>query len=98
VRPGARGRGVGRRLLGHALDFARDAGLGEVYLQVAVSNDIAQRLYATLGFQRCRRLRAYYVDGEDAWLMRYGSDPEGADTALDATDPTREAPGEAATP
>jgi ribosomal-protein-alanine N-acetyltransferase len=42
----------------------------EIYLEVRVSNETAVRMYEkSLGFQIKSRLRAYYRDGEDAYLM-----------------------------
>jgi ribosomal-protein-alanine N-acetyltransferase len=42
----------------------------EIYLEVRVSNETAVRMYEKrLGFQIKSRLRAYYRDGEDAYLM-----------------------------
>ncbi|MFZ0894134.1 MAG: hypothetical protein WAZ77_06490 [Candidatus Nitrosopolaris sp.] len=41
----------------------------ENYLEVRVSNESAVRMYERLGFQIKSRLRAYYRDGEDAYLM-----------------------------
>ena len=41
----------------------------EIYLEVRVSNESAVRMYERLGFQIKSRLRAYYRDGEDAYLM-----------------------------
>ncbi|MCC6033023.1 MAG: ribosomal-protein-alanine acetyltransferase, partial [Desulfurococcaceae archaeon] len=34
-----------------------------------VSNEPAIRLYEKLGFRKVQRIRFYYLDGEDAWLM-----------------------------
>jgi ribosomal-protein-alanine N-acetyltransferase len=70
VLPAGRRAGVGRQLLQTALAQTEHDGLGEVYLQVAVDNQAAQALYTAAGFGRLRTLRAYYVDGQDAWLMR----------------------------
>jgi ribosomal-protein-alanine N-acetyltransferase len=43
--------------------------VNEVYLEVRVSNEPAIRLYEKLGFRKVQRIRFYYLDGEDAWLM-----------------------------
>ena len=45
-----RGRGVGRRLLQAVLDTARDVGCSAVTLEVRGDNEVAQRLYRSLGF------------------------------------------------
>lgn len=46
-----RGRGLGRRLMEHAIDFARQAaGIAWVDLRVFAHNDRARTLYRSLGF------------------------------------------------
>jgi putative acetyltransferase len=70
-----RGRGLGKRLLRHALDRARQLGFRRVELESAGSLTVAGRLYESFGFQpfipdhmsaRCDR--AYYLDLEEADL------------------------------
>ena len=41
----------------------------EFYLEVRCSNNEAVKLYERLGFSIKQRLRAYYRDGEDAYMM-----------------------------
>lgn len=74
--PDARRQGVARALLREIFRREAAAGLGQLYLQVAVSNQPAQTLYASLGFVRDRRLPKYYQTGEDAWLMVRALAPE----------------------
>jgi len=69
VLPHARGMGIAEALMHRTLEALRKYGASEVYLEVRVSNEPAIRLYRKLGFKPVRRLHAYYVDGEDAWLM-----------------------------
>lgn len=45
-----RGQGIGRRLLQAVLDTARGAGCSAVTLEVRGDNEVAQRLYRSLGF------------------------------------------------
>ena len=52
VDPEHRGRGVGRLLLGAALEFFRSRGVPRVVLQAAERNEAAQRLFASMGFRR----------------------------------------------
>jgi DNA-binding MarR family transcriptional regulator/ribosomal protein S18 acetylase RimI-like enzyme len=51
IEPGWRGRGLGRRMLDHALDFARDAGYLRIVLWTHESHRAACRLYAAAGFR-----------------------------------------------
>jgi GNAT superfamily N-acetyltransferase len=50
VQPAVRGRGIGTRLLGHAIDFAGAAGHTRIMLHTDASNFSAQALYARHGF------------------------------------------------
>jgi GNAT superfamily N-acetyltransferase len=45
------GRGLGRRLIGHALDFCRSAGHARVFLWTFAGLDPARRLYESHGFR-----------------------------------------------
>ncbi len=51
VAPAARGRGLGRRVLGAAMHRAADAGLAAMSLLVAADNGVARRLYDAYGFR-----------------------------------------------
>ena len=52
LRPGMRGRGLGRQLLGVALDWARAHDMGRVQLDTSERMVAAQRLYEAYGFVR----------------------------------------------
>lgn len=67
--PSAQGRGLGRRLLSHAADCARDAGAEVLHLDVAADNTAALGLYQSFGFDELGRRPAYYA-GADAIVMR----------------------------
>ncbi len=70
VMPEYRGRGIGYALMSEALKKLKEFyGVKEVYLEVRVSNEPAIRLYEKLGFKKVQRIKYYYLDGEDAWLM-----------------------------
>ena len=63
--------GIGRALMDHMLDRARESGVRNIYLQVRPTNDAARGLYSELGFQDVGRRRRYYKDNdEDALVMR----------------------------
>lgn len=52
VAPGARGAGLGRRLLDEALAFSRAQGYERIILWTVSALESAARLYRTAGFQR----------------------------------------------
>jgi ribosomal protein S18 acetylase RimI-like enzyme len=60
---------LGEVLLLTAIDQAISDGAQMVGLEVRVSNEIALNLYAKWQFVQHSRLRRYYADGEDAYLL-----------------------------
>lgn len=69
--PRHRGRGVGRRLVQAALDWARERDVRAVYLEVVENEDPSWSLYGRLGFVR-REVDPFgaHVDGQDIALER----------------------------
>lgn len=61
VRPDARGRGLGRRLLVEGVAQAEALGAGRVFLEVADDNAAALTLYRRSGFAEAGRRRGYYA-------------------------------------
>ncbi|MEW6262668.1 MAG: ribosomal protein S18-alanine N-acetyltransferase [Thermodesulfobacteriota bacterium] len=75
VRPDLRRRKIGRLLMEYMLEYGRDTGAGEVFLEVRTSNLAAQELYRSLGFSLSGRRRDYYAeDHEDALIMAFSLD------------------------
>ena len=71
VAPALRRSGVGARLLAAALDWARDRGARETFLEVRASNRAAIALYEREGFRAVGRRPGYYeAPAEDAILYR----------------------------
>jgi len=65
-----RNQGLGKALMLEGINGVISRKTDEIYLEVRVSNERAVRMYEKrLGFQIKSRLRAYYRDGEDAYLM-----------------------------
>ena len=64
-----RGKGVGSVLVNEAIKGVKIRQCSELYLEVRCSNNDAVRLYEKLGFSIIQRLKAYYRDGEDAYVM-----------------------------
>ncbi len=69
VLPEHRKKGIGRALIEEAIAGVKLKKTDELYLEVRCSNNEAIRLYEKLNFVIKQRLRAYYRDGEDAYLM-----------------------------
>jgi ribosomal-protein-alanine N-acetyltransferase len=74
VRPAYRRRGAARRLLAAAIDHVRSAGARALFLEVAVDNPAALRLYELSGFCTAGNRPAYFRRGDgpaaDALVMR----------------------------
>lgn len=73
VRPGARRRGLGARLVGQGAVAAAARGADRLFLEVAEDNAAARALYARAGFVEAGRRPGYYqqADGSrrDALLL-----------------------------
>ena len=69
-----RGLGFGRWLLQHLMTIAAQQGSDKIFLEVRVSNQVAIKLYESLGFKRISMRKNYYpaVHGrEDALILNY---------------------------
>lgn len=64
-----RKKGIGRALVEEAIIGIKYKKADELYLEVRCSNSEAVKLYEKIGFVIKQRLKAYYRDGEDAYLM-----------------------------
>ena len=64
-----RGKGFGSVLVEEAVKGIKIRECSEMYLEVRCSNNDAVRLYEKLRFSITQRLKAYYRDGEDAYVM-----------------------------
>ncbi len=70
------GEGIGTALLDGLLSEAGRRGCTEIFLEVRVDNDRAQRLYRRYGFTDIGIRRAYYQpSGTDALVMRLIQEP-----------------------
>jgi ribosomal-protein-alanine N-acetyltransferase len=61
--------GIGSMLLDIALKRCREKGKTRIFLEVRVSNKVAQALYKKKGFEIVETIPNYYSDGENAYLM-----------------------------
>lgn len=67
--PAARRMGLATLLMHECEHRLRSFGCNEVYLETAVNNEPALRLYRKLGYQILRTLPDYYAISLDAFLM-----------------------------
>jgi len=70
VAPAARRKGTASALLGEAMRDAAAQGARTMFLEVAVSNEAANALYAKFGFRKVGMRKAYYAPSEDALILR----------------------------
>lgn len=64
-----RRKGIGKGLVEEAINGVKSKKCDELYLEVRCSNTDAVRLYENMGFIIKQKLKAYYRDGEDAYMM-----------------------------
>jgi ribosomal-protein-alanine N-acetyltransferase len=70
VAPDAQRQGIGRAILDHLIETAREHGLRYATLEVRISNAPAIGLYEGCGFRPIALRRGFYPDnGEDAMVM-----------------------------
>ncbi|MGH8980725.1 MAG: ribosomal protein S18-alanine N-acetyltransferase [Acidimicrobiales bacterium] len=70
VAPEHQGKGFGTRIMAGAMRIAQENGARHVSLEVAVSNERAQRIYKRFGFVPVGVRKGYYqAIGEDAYVM-----------------------------
>ena len=64
-----RRKGIGKGLVEEAINGVKTKKCDELYLEVRCSNSDAVLLYENMGFIIKQKLKAYYRDGEDAYMM-----------------------------
>ncbi|MDQ2747123.1 MAG: ribosomal protein S18-alanine N-acetyltransferase [Acidobacteriota bacterium] len=69
VAPEHRRRGLAVKLLRHTEEALRTRGINTIMLEVRVGNTPAQHLYREIGYATMQRLKSYYNNGEDGFLM-----------------------------
>jgi ribosomal-protein-alanine N-acetyltransferase len=70
VLPAVRRHGLGAELIVACEDRLRERGCAEIYLETAVDNEPALKLYHKMGYTILRTLPGYYhADGLDAFLL-----------------------------
>lgn len=62
-------RGVGTKLCCHLISYLREHSVKKLFLGVAISNDVALKLYEKIGFKTLNIRKNYYNNKEDAKVM-----------------------------
>jgi ribosomal-protein-alanine N-acetyltransferase len=92
VHPEWRRQGIGRQLLLNLVDLANALHARRMTLEVRVSNEPAQALYRSFGFDIVGRRPRYYTDdGEDALVMTTPDLDDRRMTSLVAAERARQA-------
>jgi len=69
VSPSAREKGVGRQLLRHFIEEAKQQACKKVMLEVAMANEEGILFFSRRGFRKIRNLSEFYGKGLDGVLM-----------------------------
>ncbi len=64
-----RRKGIGKGLVEESINGVKIKKCDELYLEVRCSNSEAVLLYENMGFSIRQKLKTYYRDGEDAYMM-----------------------------
>lgn len=70
IEPEYRKRGIATRLVSMAIERMREQGADVVVLEVESTNVAARRLYERLDFVAEKLMRAYYMNGGDAYRLK----------------------------
>jgi ribosomal protein S18 acetylase RimI-like enzyme len=60
------GRGMGRKLIQHALDYFRQSRLTHAKIETVVQNDVGNHLYTSIGFREIARQIHFVADLSEA--------------------------------
>mmetsp|Transcript_88468 Transcript_88468/g.273888 ORF Transcript_88468/g.273888 Transcript_88468/m.273888 type:complete len:210 (-) Transcript_88468:20-649(-) len=71
VEKSLRGNGIGSKLVGLCLEKMREMGADECVLETEVTNKGALGLYRSMGFVKEKRLHKYYLNGNDAFRLKF---------------------------
>jgi len=66
-----RGKGIGRKLVKFSLDKMQEMDADECVLETEEDNKAAIALYKNMGFVKEKRLHKYYLNGSDAFRLKF---------------------------
>jgi ribosomal-protein-alanine N-acetyltransferase len=67
--PDFRRQGIGRNLLLHTLQSAKEEGAITSFLEVREGNDVALEMYRQFGYVKSGRREGYYKDNDEAAIL-----------------------------
>lgn len=70
IRDDYKKKGIGTFLMKKLIDVYKKKGITRLKLEVRASNVAALSMYRNLGFKITNRLKHYYENGEDGFLLR----------------------------
>jgi len=70
IDPDYRRQGIGKELVGFLINRLKENCVKEIFLKLRTSNNVANKFYATLGFEMVKTIEKYFPNGDDAYLMR----------------------------
>eukprot|EP00842_Homolaphlyctis_polyrhiza_P001213 jgi/Hompol1/2092/HPOL_003558-RA len=76
VDPKYRNMGIGTMLVRASMAEMKRLNADEVVLETELSNTAAQALYERLGFVKDKRMYRYYMNGSDAFRLKYWFDKD----------------------
>lgn len=69
VLPEYRGRGIGEKLIKEAVDFIKEKGIENIFLEVREGNAAARKLYEKSGFEECGVRKNYYSNPKENGII-----------------------------
>jgi len=70
IHPNWRQKGVGRNLTNFLINHLKESGFKEIFLHVRTRNQVAISFYKESGFNVLKKIKNYYQNGDDAYLMK----------------------------
>lgn len=71
VVPDAQKKGIGKKLLMWAKDYAKKECVKKIFLEVSTNNEPAKNLYEKSGFIKSGMRKKYYPDHSDALILNF---------------------------
>lgn len=71
VDPKHRGKKIGTKLVEMVMEALEKVDIDEIVLETEINNEASLALYEKLGFVRSKLLKRYYMNGVDAYRLKY---------------------------